>query len=40
MQIKAIKKLSNDKEKKQSTEKMLVSEDEQETNEELFNGFH
>ena len=26
--------------KKQSTEKMLVSEDEQETNEELFNGFH
>ena len=28
------------KKKKQSTEKMLVSEDEQETNEELFNGFH
>ena len=40
MQIKTIKKLSNGKEKKQSTEKMLVSEDEQETNEELFNGFH
>ena len=40
MQIKTIKNLSNDKEKKQSTEKMLVSEDEQETNEEMSNGFN